>query len=70
MKEGYPLIKRLLLLTEIIVFAVLAVVASNHFGWADGIRITVAYLVAYLVPRIILSRVRGTSITAIIIMKI
>ena len=68
MKEGYPLIKRLLLLTEIIVFAVLAVVASNHFGWADGTRITVAYLVAYLVPRIILSRARGTSSTAIIIL--
>jgi hypothetical protein len=68
MKEGYPLIKRLLLLTEIIVFAVLAVVASNHFGWADGTRITIAYLVAYLVPRIILSRARGTSITAIIIL--
>ena len=68
MKEGYPLIKRLLLLTEIIVFAILALAASNHFGWADGIRITAAYMVAYLVPRIILSRARGTSITAIIIL--
>ena len=68
MKEGFPLNKRLLLLTEIIVFAVLSVVASNHFGCADGIRITAAYLVAYLVPRIILSRARGTSINAIIIL--
>ena len=68
MKEGYSLTKVLLLLAEIIVFAILAVVASNHFGWADGTRITVAYLVAYLVPRTILSRARGTSIAAIIIL--
>lgn len=60
--------KVLLLLAEIIVFAILAVVASNHFGWADGTRITVAYLVAYLVPRIILSRAHGTSMAAIIIL--
>lgn len=60
--------KSLILLAEIIVFAILAVVASNHFGWADGTRITAAYLVAYLVPRIILSRARGTSSTAIIIL--
>lgn len=64
MKEGYSLPKSLLLLAEVIVFAVLAVVASSHFGWADGARITAAYLVAYLVPRFILSRARGTSLTA------
>ena len=68
MKEGYSMTKVLLLLAEIIVFAILAVVASNHFGWADGTRITVAYLVAYLVPRIILSRAHGTSMAAIIIL--
>jgi hypothetical protein len=68
MKEGHSMTKVLLLLAEIIVFAILAVVASNHFGWADGTRITVAYLVAYLVPRTILSRAHGTSMAAIIIL--
>ena len=68
MKEGYSMTKVLLLLAEIIVFAILAVVASNHFGWADGTRITVAYLVAYLVPRTILSRAHGTSMAAMIIL--
>ena len=58
----------LLLLAEVIVFAVLAVATSSHFGMADGARITGALLVAYLVPRLILTRARATSTTAIVIL--
>ena len=54
----------MLLLAEIIALAILALVASNHFGVADGARISVAYLVAYLVPLVILKRARGTSLAA------
>ena len=58
----------LLLLAEVVLFAVLAVCSSRHFGLADGARITAAYLVAYLVPRIILTRARGTSIACQVIL--
>ena len=58
------------LLVEVIALALLAVGVSSHFGLADGARITVAYLVAYLVPRIILTRARGTSTAAILILLI
>lgn len=51
----------LLLFIEVLAVAVLAVVSSHLFGMADGTRITLAYLVAYLVPRAILKRARGTS---------
>ena len=51
----------LLLLAEVIAVAVLAVVATGHFGIVDGMRITAAYLVAYLVPLFLLKRARGTS---------
>ena len=51
----------LLRLVEVIAVAVLAIVASSHFGYADGARITAAYLVAYLVPLTVLKRARGTS---------
>ena len=51
----------LLRLVEVIAVVVLAVVASRHFGYADGARITAAYLVAYLVPLTVLKRARGTS---------
>ena len=54
----------MLLLAEIIALAILALVASSHFGFADGGRITLAYLVAYLVPLVTLKRARGTSLTA------
>ncbi len=60
--------KMLLLLAEVITFAVLAVAAGGHFGLADGASITVAYLVAYLVPCLILERVRGTSTTARVVL--
>ncbi len=56
--------KLLLLLAEVLAFAVLATTASGHFGFADGCRITVAYFVAYLVPRVILTRSRDTSLAA------
>ena len=51
----------LLRLVEVIAVVVLAVVASRHFGYADGVRITAAYLVAYLVPLTVLKRARGSS---------
>lgn len=68
MKEANSLQKILLLLAEIIVFAVLAVAASGQFGVTDGFKITAAYLAAYLVPCVVLSRARGTSLTARIIL--
>lgn len=58
----------LLMFAEVILFAVLAVVSSRHFGMADGARITVAYLVAYLVPRVVLRRDRGWSWTSSVIL--
>lgn len=60
--------KLLLMLAEVIAFALLAVVSSSHFGLADGLRITVAYLIAYLVPLIVLSRAKATSTTAHVIL--
>ena len=60
--------KLLLLLAEVLAFAVLAVIATSHFGTADGCRITAAYLVAYLVPRIILTRARDTSTVAHVVL--
>lgn len=68
MRNGMTKPKLLLLLVEVIALALLAVAASSHFGLADGARITVAYLTAYLVPRIVLTRARGTSIAAIVIL--
>ena len=64
MNKGMTMPRLMLLLAEIIALAILALVASSHFGIADGARITVAYLVAYLVPLVILKRARGTSLTA------
>lgn len=64
MKQSVTIPRLLLFLAEVIVFAVLGTVASSHFGLADGARITAAYLVAYLVPRTILSRARGTTTMA------
>ena len=50
-----------LLLAEVIAVAVLAIVAINHFGLGDGVRITVAYLAAYLIPLFLLKKAKGTS---------
>lgn len=60
--------RMLLLLAEVIAFALLAVVSSSCFGMADAGRITLAYLVAYLVPRTILDRACGTSTRARVIL--
>lgn len=62
--------KLLLLLVEIIAFAILGVVASSHFGFGDGMRITLAYLVAYLVPCIVLRNARDTSMAAQVILLV
>ena len=56
--------KMMLLLAEVIVFAILAVAATKHFGMNDGLKITVAYMFAYCVPRTVLKNARGTSTTA------
>ena len=61
MNNKMPMPGKLLLLAEVLALAVLAIVATSHFGMADGTRITVAYLMAYLIPLILLKRVRGTS---------
>ena len=60
--------RMLLLLAEVIAFATLGIVASQHFGMAEGVKITCAYLVAYLIPRITLTKARGTSTTALVIL--
>lgn len=60
--------KLLLLLAEVVLFALLAVMASSHYGMADGARITAGFLVAYLIPRVVLMRARATSVTAAIIL--
>lgn len=70
MRNGITKPTLLLLLVEVIALALLAVGVSSHFGLADGIRITVAFFTAYLVPRIILTRARGTSTAAIFILLI
>ncbi len=57
----------LLMLAEVIGFAILAVAASSHYGLADGARITAAMLVAYLIPRFLLTRARATSIASLIL---
>ena len=38
--------------------------ATGHFGWSDGAKITAAFAVAYIVPSVILHRARGTSLAA------
>lgn len=53
--------RMVLLLLEMIAVATLAMVASSHFGIADGARITAAFAVAYVVPLVLLRRARGTS---------
>ena len=64
-KENRLTMPRLvLMLAELTAFAVLAVIASYHFGYADGARITVANAIAYIIPRTILSRARGSNLTA------
>lgn len=70
MRNGITKPTLLLLLVEVIALALLAVGVSSHFGLADGVRITVAFFTAYLVPRIILTRARGTSTAAIFILLI
>ena len=64
MKNGMTMPKLLLLVAEALAAVMLVVVSVNHFGWGDGGRITVSFLIAYLVPRIILSRSRGYSVAA------
>lgn len=64
MRSGFTKPRLLLLLVEVIALAVLAVMASRHFGLADGLRISVSYLVSYLVPLMVLKRARGSSIAA------
>ena len=70
MRVNMTLPKLLLLLAEVITFAVLAVVSSSDFGLADGACITLGYLVAYVVPRIVLARSRGSSTTASVILLV
>lgn len=68
MKTRLTMPRLMLLLAEVIAFAILALVASNHFGMSEGIKITLSYLVAYVVPRIVLERSSGNSMTAMVIL--
>ena len=68
MDKGLTIPKLLLLLAEVLLFAILAVATSSHFGWVEGLRITVAYLVAYLVPRTVLRRARAASVPACVVL--
>lgn len=54
----------LLMAAEVVTFVVLCIVATGHFGWSDGAKITAAFAVAYIVPSVILHRARGTSLAA------
>lgn len=58
----------MVMLVEVIAFALLGGIASSHFGMADGARILAAYLVAYLVPKFVLTRARGTSTAASVVL--
>lgn len=62
--DGMTMPKLLLLIAEALAVATLAMIAINLFGWQDGTRITVSYFIAYLVPRLILSRSKGYSVAA------
>lgn len=64
MKNGLSLPRLILVLAQVITCAVLAVVATGQYGMADGLRITAAYMVAYLVPCLVLSKARGSSMAA------
>ena len=70
MKKGLTTPNLPLLLAEVLVFAVCAVIASSHFGMADGLKITLAYLVAYLVPRTVLHHARGVSLPACVVLLV
>ena len=61
LKRDFKWHGRLLLLAEALLFIALMVFATMHYGMADGIKITIAYLVAYLVPRTIVRRDSGWS---------
>ena len=56
--------KLLMLMAEALSVVILAIVSVNQFGWGDGARITASFLIAYLVPRVILTRSRGYSVAA------
>lgn len=60
--------KLFLLLSEVIAMGIFGVAASNHFGLADGLKITAALAIAYIIPCIILERSRGTSTAARIVL--
>ena len=64
MRDRLTMPQMLLILSEVIAFAVLAGVASSHFGMGGGARITMGYMVAYFVPRLLLMRARGSSIAS------
>ena len=70
MNKGLTMPRLLLLLAEVLLFSILAVVSSSHFGVHDGLRITLANIVAYLVPRMILHHARGTSVGAHVVLLV
>ena len=70
MIQARSMSRLVLLLVEVLAMAILAVVATSHYGLSDGARITVAYSVAYLVPRLVLTRAKGSSVAAIAVLLV
>lgn len=64
MRKGVAMSKALLIAAEFIAVTILVMVAVNHFGWSDGMSIAISFFIAYLVPRVILTRSRGYSVGA------
>ena len=60
----------LLMLAELTALAVLVVVASSHFGIANGARITASSAVAYIIPRIVLARVKGSNTASLVLLLV
>lgn len=68
MRNGLTMPRILLLIAEVIAFAILAWVATGRFGMSDGLGVTAAYAVAYAVPRLLLWRARGSSLGACVLL--
>lgn len=52
----FTLVGKVLLLAEVIVFALLATLTAQYFNLNDAVSITLSMLVAYLIPRLVYSR--------------
>ncbi|MBR5102666.1 MAG: hypothetical protein IK092_06035, partial [Muribaculaceae bacterium] len=53
---------------ELLAFALFCLVASSYFGFCDALGMTVAFAVAYAIPRIVYSRWRNASMVGRIVL--